>query len=166
MNRRTKTVAGAVTSAMALGMVVAGPATTAQAETGGRFYIVNKATGTCLKGNGNNKDVTLGKCAKANAFHWNTYGPGAYVNYSTGTVEYGGTICITSNGKERPVSLRTCKVGVGSGAWQLASLKNGAHTPIANSKCGYLKAFNDKVVRCGKRPANQNAGTWVIKYTL
>ncbi|MEU3818455.1 hypothetical protein AB0E74_02425 [Streptomyces sp. NPDC030392] len=166
MNLKVKSVAGAVTSVMALGLVVAGPASTAQAEAGGRFYIVNKATGTCLKGNGNNKDVTLGKCAKADAFHWNTYGPGRYVNYSTGTVEFGGTICISSNGKNKPVSLRVCKTGIGTGAWRLASLKNGAHTPFANSKCGYLQAINDKVTRCGARPANKNAMTWVIKYTL
>lgn len=165
MNHRSKYIAGAMTSVLALGMAVAGPAATAQAEPGGRFYIVNKATGTCLKGNGLNKDLTLGKCSNTNAFHWNNYGGSKYVNYSTGTVPY-GVACLAANAKGGPVSLRQCNAGSGVGGWQLASLNNGAQTPIANTKCGYLQAFNDKVAKCGARPANANAMTWVIKYSL
>ncbi|WP_228979875.1 hypothetical protein [Streptomyces sp. DH12] len=161
----SKVIAGAVTSALALGVVLAGPATTAQAEPGGRFYIVNKATGTCLKGNGVNKDLSLGRCSNTEAFHWNNYGQAKYVNYSTGTVPF-GVACLAANGKNGPVSLRECSTGKGVGGWQLASLNNGAQTPIANSKCGYLQAFNDKVAKCGARPANQNASTWIIKYSL
>ncbi|WP_405890077.1 hypothetical protein OG427_13640 [Streptomyces sp. NBC_00133] len=166
MNRKRNAVAGMVTSALAVGLAVTGPASTAHAEPGGRWYIVNQANGKCIQGNGYNKNLTLGTCRKRDAFHWNNYGSAKYTNYSTGTAPF-GMACLAGNGRNKPVSLKRCDGGAGTAGWGIASLNNGAKTPIANAaNCGYLQAVSATALKCGKRPANRKTMTWIIKYSL
>ncbi|MER6131275.1 hypothetical protein [Streptomyces sp. NPDC001815] len=156
--------AGAIASTMAIGLAVSAPAPVAQAEAGGRWYIVNQYNGKCVKGNDYKKKFTLATCKKKDAFHWNNYGSVKYANFSV--TNFAGAACLAQSGKNKPVYLRACQGGEGTGGWSLASLNNGAKTPIANTKCGYMKAVSKTALKCGKRPANQKKMTWIIKYSL
>ncbi|CAL9303799.1 MULTISPECIES: hypothetical protein [unclassified Streptomyces] len=164
MNLRTKAAATAVTSVLALGMTVAGPVSTAQAKGTGSFYLVNKATGTCLKGNGFNRNLTLGDCRASMAFQWKTHAPGKYASRSIGTLP--GAVCMAANPKGGLVSLRSCKDGKGTAGWRIPALRDGARTTIQNPACGYLQSVGDKVAKCGKLTTDRNAITWVVKYAL
>lgn len=154
---------GVMASAMAVGMAVSAPAPTAQAEAGGRWYMVNKYNGKCVKGNGVKEKLVLATCKKKDAFHWNNYGSAQYANYSAPTISYAA--CIADNGRNKPPYLRACNGGKGTKSFALASLKNGAKTPIAGN-CGYLQAASKTSLKCGRKPANFNKATWIIKYSL
>ncbi|MEU9878303.1 hypothetical protein [Streptomyces phaeochromogenes] len=149
---------------MAAGLAVSGPAPAAQAEAGGRWYIVNQYNGKCVKGTGYKKKFVLATCKKKDAFHWNNYGSSKYANFSATT--FAGAACLAQNGKNKPVYLRACSTGEGTGGWGIASLNNGAKTPIAHTKCGYMQAVSKTALKCGKRPANNKKMTWIIKYSL
>lgn len=163
MTIRRSLLVGAMASTMAVGLAVSAPAPTAQAEAGGRWYMVNKYNGKCVKGNGDKKKLTLATCKKKDAFHWNNYGSHKYANYSAPTVVYAS--CIASNGKNKPVYLRACDIGKGTKGWSLASLKKNAKTPIVGN-CGYLQVVGKTTLKCGRKPSNFNRATWIIKYSL
>ncbi|WP_328494193.1 hypothetical protein OHS59_16720 [Streptomyces sp. NBC_00414] len=164
MNIKRALFAGSIASTMAFGLAVSAPAPAAQAEAGGRWYIVNQYNGKRVKGTGYKKKFVLATCRKKDAFHWNNYGSSKYANFSATT--FAGAACLAHNGKNKPVCLSACQGGAGTGAWGLASLNNGAKTPIAHTKCGYMQAVSKTALKCGKRPANQKKMTWIIKYSL
>ncbi|AZQ37186.1 hypothetical protein EJ357_30155 [Streptomyces cyaneochromogenes] len=152
------------TSALAIGVTITGPASTARADDGGRWYIVNQYNGKCVQGHGRGKNLTLGTCKKKNAFQWQNYGSHQYVNFSESPGGEWGVLCMAQKGKDKPVSLKPCHDV--DGVWQIASLNNGAKTPITNVKCGALQAVNTTTLKCGKVPANRKKMTWIIKYSL
>ncbi|MGX1492368.1 hypothetical protein RKD41_004627 [Streptomyces tendae] len=163
--RKSRIIAGMATSALAVGVSITGPASTAQAEEGGRWYLVNQQNGKCIQGHGRDKSLTLGTCKKKNAFQWNNYGSNHYVNFSESPGGQWGVLCLAQKGRDKAVSLKPC-TDTSTGGWMLASLNNGAKTPLTNAKCGALQAVSTTKMKCGKRPADRKKMTWVIKYSL
>ncbi|WP_405723698.1 RICIN domain-containing protein [Streptomyces sp. NBC_01537] len=149
----TGILAGALAASVILGTGV----TEAQANVRG-VILKNNYSKKCLWGNVTKRTVSLAKCNK------NSYKDSWYISGNLILNMDDPDFCLYAPKKfEGTPTLAWCSSADPRYLWVHASTRDGASTPFANTKGGYLKSVGGKV-KSGKRTSAKSPFFWTIDY--